>query len=156
MGNRVYRKTVYHYNGQTFAPVFGHTKSSVHPFRANLFPSNHELLSLHCCKSLSTMVPPTTAKSSVPHQPTDSRSRRATLSLHLNQLEAFCDNPPMLAAVLDGQNLWPLFPDLSIPLLVQYPIATTNPASSDYNRRSEEHTSELQSRENLVCRLLLE
>src|SRR5690606_41365312 len=25
-----------------------------------------------------------------------------------------------------------------------------------YNRRSEEHTSELQSRENLVCRLLLE
>src|SRR5436309_4053439 len=28
-------------------------------------------------------------------------------------------------------------------------------ASDDY-RRSEEHTSELQSRENLVCRLLLE
>src|SRR5215475_15813425 len=26
----------------------------------------------------------------------------------------------------------------------------------DYGRRSEEHTSELQSRENLVCRLLLE
>src|SRR5690606_41869522 len=26
----------------------------------------------------------------------------------------------------------------------------------DANRRSEEHTSELQSRENLVCRLLLE
>src|SRR5690606_41902318 len=27
---------------------------------------------------------------------------------------------------------------------------------SRYSRRSEEHTSELQSRENLVCRLLLE
>src|SRR5690606_40563020 len=26
----------------------------------------------------------------------------------------------------------------------------------DHDRRSEEHTSELQSRENLVCRLLLE
>src|SRR5690606_40082183 len=27
---------------------------------------------------------------------------------------------------------------------------------NEYNNRSEEHTSELQSRENLVCRLLLE
>src|SRR5690606_39393973 len=30
------------------------------------------------------------------------------------------------------------------------------PPSRQSNRRSEEHTSELQSRENLVCRLLLE
>src|SRR5436309_11911536 len=30
------------------------------------------------------------------------------------------------------------------------------PASMAASRRSEEHTSELQSRENLVCRLLLE
>src|SRR5690606_40294050 len=30
------------------------------------------------------------------------------------------------------------------------------PARPDLPRRSEEHTSELQSRENLVCRLLLE
>src|SRR5690606_39375462 len=30
------------------------------------------------------------------------------------------------------------------------------PAPTRYARRSEEHTSELQSRENLVCRLLLE
>src|SRR5436309_11708502 len=29
-------------------------------------------------------------------------------------------------------------------------------AQVDYGERSEEHTSELQSRENLVCRLLLE
>src|SRR5690606_41988871 len=29
-------------------------------------------------------------------------------------------------------------------------------ASDDLRKRSEEHTSELQSRENLVCRLLLE
>src|SRR5690606_41938106 len=29
-------------------------------------------------------------------------------------------------------------------------------SNAEYERRSEEHTSELQSRENLVCRLLLE
>src|SRR5688572_31833753 len=31
-----------------------------------------------------------------------------------------------------------------------------HPAESDPGRRSEEHTSELQSQSNLVCRLLLE
>src|SRR5436309_11094622 len=36
------------------------------------------------------------------------------------------------------------------------PLASSNLASSAEGRRSEEHTSELQSRENLVCRLLLE
>src|SRR5690606_11786305 len=30
------------------------------------------------------------------------------------------------------------------------------PIQASYTRRSEEHTSELQSRENIVCRLLLE
>src|SRR5690606_36851532 len=36
-------------------------------------------------------------------------------------------------------------------------LATQNPGDLDYKGlRSEEHTSELQSRENLVCRLLLE
>src|SRR5690606_2979224 len=34
------------------------------------------------------------------------------------------------------------------------PCSTTNPSTTRW--RSEEHTSELQSRENLVCRLLLE
>src|SRR5690606_40446760 len=38
---------------------------------------------------------------------------------------------------------------------VVLPIATTLP-SCIIIKRSEEHTSELQSRENLVCRLLLE
>src|SRR5690606_40755152 len=36
------------------------------------------------------------------------------------------------------------------------PAAAFRPRSPGCNRRSEEHTSELQSRENLVCRLLLE
>src|SRR5207302_7957074 len=34
--------------------------------------------------------------------------------------------------------------------------ADTTPKPDEQNARSEEHTSELQSRENLVCRLLLE
>src|SRR5690606_41471876 len=36
------------------------------------------------------------------------------------------------------------------------PHRTTRPSRRPCRRRSEEHTSELQSRENLVCRLLLE
>src|SRR5690606_39857657 len=36
------------------------------------------------------------------------------------------------------------------------PADTMVPTRLDYGSRSEEHTSELQSRENLVCRLLLE
>src|SRR5690606_41502583 len=35
-------------------------------------------------------------------------------------------------------------------------LAGEAPQSFDFGDRSEEHTSELQSRENLVCRLLLE
>src|SRR5690606_41184160 len=35
-------------------------------------------------------------------------------------------------------------------------IAPSSSAASENANRSEEHTSELQSRENLVCRLLLE
>src|SRR5690606_39407803 len=36
------------------------------------------------------------------------------------------------------------------------PAGTRGPDEADLQIRSEEHTSELQSRENLVCRLLLE
>src|SRR5436309_7685579 len=35
-------------------------------------------------------------------------------------------------------------------------FSCAQPGRSNWNSRSEEHTSELQSRENLVCRLLLE
>src|SRR3712207_7749622 len=50
------------------------------------------------------------------------------------------------AAALEEQGLWPL------ALLV---LVTTMAAPS-LKLRSEEHTSELQSRQYLVCRLLLE
>src|SRR5690606_40347946 len=35
-------------------------------------------------------------------------------------------------------------------------LTRTSPTGTKVRKRSEEHTSELQSRENLVCRLLLE
>src|SRR2546430_8106365 len=51
-------------------------------------------------------------------------------------------------------------PIYSIPegsqLVVDTPGVLTNDADFDGNPRSEEHTSELQSQSNLVCRLLLE
>src|SRR3712207_8703400 len=37
-----------------------------------------------------------------------------------------------------------------------FPLGATSAATSPSDRRSEEHTSELQSRQYLVCRLLLE
>src|SRR2546430_5370368 len=37
-----------------------------------------------------------------------------------------------------------------------YPSIITGAAGTEYTPRSEEHTSELQSQSNLVCRLLLE
>src|SRR5690606_39395058 len=42
------------------------------------------------------------------------------------------------------------------PRLADLPIIMITSRTGDKHRRSEEHTSELQSRENLVCRLLLE
>src|SRR5690606_39323892 len=44
----------------------------------------------------------------------------------------------------------------ALPLRVLDGIAPNAPGSWSLTPRSEEHTSELQSRENLVCRLLLE
>src|SRR6266511_3920867 len=51
---------------------------------------------------------------------------------------------------------------MKVPSGWQYPMAASSPSSrsrlspTSVLERSEEHTSELQSRENLVCRLLLE
>src|SRR2546430_10333109 len=42
------------------------------------------------------------------------------------------------------------------PLLVQYARFMRGAVRGDFGERSEEHTSELQSQSNLVCRLLLE
>src|SRR5690606_39922384 len=53
---------------------------------------------------------------------------------------------------LTGRMPTPAATPTGIPYIIEY--ATNNLALSP--ARSEEHTSELQSRENLVCRLLLE
>src|SRR2546422_8069718 len=42
------------------------------------------------------------------------------------------------------------------PVLPKQWVGATQAAAADYAARSEEHTSELQSRLHLVCRLLLE
>src|SRR3712207_7393910 len=47
-------------------------------------------------------------------------------------------------------------PKRSISGMSREPAATVTPAPAPGRRRSEEHTSELQSRQYLVCRLLLE
>src|SRR5690606_27252398 len=75
-----------------------------------------------------------TARSLVLHQPMDLQSQIARLSLHLNQFEAFYDNPPMRGAVLDGQNLWLLFLGQSVLLLQQYRIAIAIHAFLGYNQ----------------------
>src|SRR2546426_8342381 len=46
--------------------------------------------------------------------------------------------------------------DLGIPWMVRLWTAFTRKSEGTFVRRSEEHTSELQSPCNLVCRLLLE
>src|SRR6266478_4519426 len=47
-------------------------------------------------------------------------------------------------------------PPCALPAGGKEPRHSTRPAPSPSGRRSEEHTSELQSQSNLVCRLLLE
>src|SRR5688572_32089958 len=42
------------------------------------------------------------------------------------------------------------------PRSSRFPLASSSPSRSPFESRSEEHTSELQSQSNLVCRLLLE
>src|SRR5690606_41691966 len=61
-----------------------------------------------------------------------------------------------------GKRLAGAMAQLSEPAVVQdvllstQLVLATGPSLDTQSQRSEEHTSELQSRENLVCRLLLE
>src|SRR2546429_7188382 len=49
-----------------------------------------------------------------------------------------------------------LFRSLRLTLICSAPLSETSPLPERRSGRSEEHTSELQSRLHLVCRLLLE
>src|SRR5690606_41429661 len=65
-------------------------------------------------------------------------------------LDAF-DSPIKKINLKNGNNN----PDMSIGVAL-FPWGMDEPDYDPNEIRSEEHTSELQSRENLVCRLLLE
>src|SRR5690606_42032253 len=85
-----------------------------------------------------------------------------TLSLH-DALPISYTAPCASMAIGPGRD-WVPIEMVRRTWLVDWSITDTVPASqfdtttvpSGASRRSEEHTSELQSRENLVCRLLLE
>src|SRR5688572_30987886 len=83
----------------------------------------------------STLFPYTTLfRSDIANQPATSRSRMTAATAIFFPINTPPSTPAMLAAA-DG---------------------TRRPTSSTVHARSEEHTSELQSQSNLVCRLLLE
>src|SRR5690606_40864419 len=71
--------------------------------------------------------------------------------------------PEVRVVAEDGSNLGVLSTDAALKRarevgldLVEVNPKTSPPVCKILDFRSEEHTSELQSRENLVCRLLLE
>src|SRR5690606_40775377 len=65
---------------------------------------------------------------------------------------------PMIKVGMASARLGHMRWAISAPIMrpsSERPKSNTN-KRTDFSKRSEEHTSELQSRENLVCRLLLE
>src|SRR2546429_4377586 len=80
------------------------------------------------------------------------RPPRSTLFPYTTLFRSRC--PKSSAAASNLPQLHPLAPPLALPRsLTINPLTWKPPALQD---RSEEHTSELQSRLHLVCRLLLE
>src|SRR5690606_39428788 len=70
---------------------------------------------------------------------------------------AFIGDLPGIPRSIDGEPLLPSGQALAIDLLLLTLFAVQHSVMTRPTfKRSEEHTSELQSRENLVCRLLLE
>src|SRR3989440_4963656 len=59
-----------------------------------------------------------------------------------------------ITAQLRYRRFTKVFSDYAMGKSVDFPVVTM--ATAEYTMRSEEHTSELQSRSDLVCRLLLE
>src|SRR5690606_41503212 len=61
-----------------------------------------------------------------------------------------------LARLIDGVLILVVVGIIVVPLTIGMFFAGSDFLGEEHANRSEEHTSELQSRENLVCRLLLE
>src|SRR5438034_5166210 len=93
----------------------------------------------------STLFPYTTLFRSSPSNPTGAAYTRA-------ELKAITD------VLVKHPDVWVMTDDMYEHLVYDDFVFTT-PAQVEpklYDRRSEEHTSELQSHSDLVCRLLLE
>src|SRR3712207_7574774 len=78
---------------------------------------------------------------------------RSTLSPYTTLFRSLPFEKRSRIRLVEGHPL-PLFPRPEIPQLQQ--LQKVPAARRDQEDRSEEHTSELQSRQYLVCRLLLE
>src|SRR5690606_41876753 len=104
------------------------------------------------------------SSSSIPHQhPPSFPTRRSS------DLKVISPLPPTLAVTLPSPATSTAVSSMSFSSSVTYALAALTPSPStstssstapvpvfNPTTRSEEHTSELQSREKLVCRLLLE
>src|SRR2546430_7797500 len=66
------------------------------------------------------------------------------------------DQEPISGSILDLLTKLDLKLEANLSIATDITSQTREMASPDYPLRSEEHTSELQSQSNLVCRLLLE
>src|SRR5690606_40792599 len=103
----------------------------------------------------STSVPPSPPR---PPPPSSTLFPYTTLfrsAMFSRTLGGVTTNPPPV--VLEGRLPLPgKFPGWPGPEGVLAGLSPPNFSSIFLSMRSEEHTSELQSRENLVCRLLLE
>src|SRR5690606_17909208 len=69
---------------------------------------------------------------------------------------SFYNGLPSAMDIFNGDNISDYGSRRDITLYLAHGAFTANESSGWSWSRSEEHTSELQSRENLVCRLLLE
>src|SRR5690606_40705141 len=75
----------------------------------------------------------------------------------LEEINTFFDHTPLDGvAYVIVQHLSANFKSRMVELLSKHSKLAVMEAENGMTVRSEEHTSELQSRENLVCRLLLE
>src|SRR2546427_6172825 len=97
------------------------------------------------------MAPPTSPSAPPPRPPSQCATRTAQasdagLALYVSSRIV---SPPRSSAV-------PRPPGICTPASAATARPGSTPASRHVQRRSEEHTSELQSQSNLVCRLLLE
>src|SRR5690606_41996782 len=93
----------------------------------------------------------------VSHLPLKYFTSTVASSLSLHDALPICRSalPVLVSLALAGCSLAPKYERPALPVPDQYPGETSDNTAAG-SVRSEEHTSELQSRENLVCRLLLE